>query len=541
MANKQRPVQSGQKPYGGNIRPMKKPGGGGSHSMGRGAGGGGSRPSGQRPGNGGSRPPGQRPGSGGGSPSGQRPGSGGGSPSGQRPGSGGGRPAGSVPGNGGARPSKARPGSGGKRPGEHSQAAIRNPSGGQRPVPSGQPARPIPIDRYSSAQHQEPASPQPQPGRKMRARRFYDYSLLFAIIFLTVFGLVMIYSSSSYSAQLKYGDAGYFMKRQGYIAIGGALIMVLISKINYHFFAKFALLSYLLSYVLMLMVMLTPLGIEVNGKKRWLKLGPLQFQPTELVKIALILLLAVVITEMGAQINKLKALGWIAVITIPIAALVAKNNLSSGIIILGIAFVMSFVACKLQWPFVACVGAAGLVVTFAGPIATALERIGLMHSYQLSRIHVWLDPEAYPQDGGYQVLQGLYAIGSGGLVGKGLGESIQKLGFVPEAQNDMVFSIICEELGIFGAISVILIFLFIIYRFMLIASNAPDLFGAMLVVGVMGHIAIQVVLNIAVVTNTIPNTGITLPFISYGGTSVVFLMMEMGMVLSVSNQIKLQK
>ena len=139
------------------------------------------------------------------------------------------------------------------------------------------------------------------------------------------------------------------------------------------------------------------------------------------------------------------------------------------------------------------------------------------------------------------MLQGLYAIGSGGLVGKGLGESIQKMGFVPEAQNDMIFSIICEELGLFGAVSVILIFLFMIYRFMVIAFNAPDLFGALIVVGVMAHVAIQVILNIAVVTNTIPNTGITLPFISYGGTSVLFLMVEMGMVLSVSNQIKMEK
>ena len=154
---------------------------------------------------------------------------------------------------------------------------------------------------------------------------------------------------------------------------------------------------------------------------------------------------------------------------------------------------------------------------------------------------VWRNPQAFATGSGYQVLQGLYAIGSGGLWGKGLGESIQKMGFLPEAQNDMVFSIICEELGLFGAVSVILIFLFMIYRFMVIANNAPDLFGSMLVVGVMGHIAIQVILNIAVVTNTIPNTGITLPFISYGGTSVLFLMVEMGMVLSVSNQIKLEK
>lgn len=185
--------------------------------------------------------------------------------------------------------------------------------------------------------------------------------------------------------------------------------------------------------------------------------------------------------------------------------------------------------------------AAGLgMLAFAGPIGKALNQIGLLQGYQYRRIEAWLNPELDPTDKGFQVLQGLYAIGSGGLVGQGLGESIQKLGFVPEAQNDMIFSIICEELGLFGAISIILIFLFMIYRFMIIANNAPDLFGALLVVGVMGHIAIQVILNIAVVTNTIPNTGITLPFISYGGTSVLFLLMEMGMVLSVSNQIKLE-
>ena len=174
------------------------------------------------------------------------------------------------------------------------------------------------------------------------------------------------------------------------------------------------------------------------------------------------------------------------------------------------------------------------------PVALALEQVGILHEYQLERILVWKEPEAYAQDGGFQVLQGLYAIGSGGLLGKGLGQSIQKLSFLPEPQNDMIFAIICEELGLFGAVSVILIFLFMLYRFMVIAGNAPDLFGALLVVGVMAHIAIQVVLNIAVVTNVIPNTGITLPFISYGGTSVLFLMIEMGMVLSVSNQIRLE-
>jgi cell division protein FtsW len=375
--------------------------------------------------------------------------------------------------------------------------------------------------------------------KKNKPRRFYDYSLLFTVIFLTVFGLVMIYSSSSYAAQLKFNNAAFFMMKQAKIALGGFVIMVIISRLDYHWYGKFAVFAYVLSYVLMIAVSL--FGIEANGKKRWLGVGSLSFQPTEFVKIALIVMLAVLIVQMGKNINTKNGVILVIVTTIPIAGIVAANNLSSGIIIMGIAFVMLFIACKKKWPFFVC-GLAGFGgLAFAGPLATILQKLNILHDYQLGRILVWLEPEAYPSTGGYQVLQGLYAIGSGGLVGRGLGESIQKMGFVPEAQNDMIFSIICEELGLFGAVSVILIFLFMIYRFMLIADNAPDLFGALLVVGVMGHIAIQVILNIAVVTNTIPNTGITLPFISYGGTSVLFLMIEMGMVLSVSNQIKLEK
>ena len=350
----------------------------------------------------------------------------------------------------------------------------------------------------------------------------------------------MIYSASAYTAQLDYkGNAAYFMMRQAKIAAGGFVLMIIISKMDYHFFARFAVPAYCMSYILMIAVSFV--GREVNGKRRWLGVGPISFQPTEFVKIALIIMLAAFITELGSNVNKWKNMGIVMLLATPIAGIVAKNNLSSGIIVFGLAFVMLFVACKVKWPFFAA-GALGLgVLAGAGPIGLALNKVGVLQNYQYDRILAWLNPESDPTDKGFQVLQGLYAIGTGGLTGQGLGESIQKLGFLPEAQNDMIFSIICEELGLFGAISVILIFLFMIYRFMLIANNAPDLFGALLVVGVMGHIAIQVILNIAVVTNTIPNTGITLPFISYGGTSVLFLMMEMGIVLSVSNQIRLEK
>ena len=381
---------------------------------------------------------------------------------------------------------------------------------------------------------------QQMPKKKKKVKHFYDYSHLFCIIFLTAFGLVMIYSASSYSAQLNYkGNGAYFMERQAGIAAVGFVAMIIISKMDYHIFARFSVLAYLMSYILMIAVSFV--GREVNGKRRWLAIGPLSFQPTEFVKIALIVMLAAMITTMGIKINKWRNMGYVVAMTLPIAGLVAMNNLSSGIIVCGIAFVMLFVACKVKWPFFT-IGALGLgTLAFAGPIGKFLMTIKLLQPYQFRRIEAWLNPESDPTDKGFQVLQGLYAIGSGGLVGQGLGESIQKLGFLPESQNDMIFAIICEELGLFGAVSIILIFLFMIYRFMLIANNAPDLFGALLVVGVMGHIAIQVILNIAVVTNTIPNTGITLPFISYGGTSVLFLLMEMGVVLSVSNQIKLEK
>ena len=169
-----------------------------------------------------------------------------------------------------------------------------------------------------------------------------------------------------------------------------------------------------------------------------------------------------------------------------------------------------------------------------------VANIGTSDSFRLNRILVWLDPEKYSDNGGYQVLQGLYAIGSGGLFGKGLGNSTQKIQSIPEAQNDMIFSIICEELGLFGAVLLTILFVFLLYRLMFIAQNAPDLLGSLIVTGIFAHIALQVVLNIAVVLNFIPTTGVTLPFISYGGTSILFLMAEMGIALNVSRQIRMK-
>ena len=226
--------------------------------------------------------------------------------------------------------------------------------------------------------------------------------------------------------------------------------------------------------------------------------------------------------------------------TLPIAGLVAANNLSSGIILVGIGFVMLFVACKIKWPFYSLAALAMGILAGAGPIGKALMHIKLLQPYQYRRIEAWLNPELDPEGKSFQVLQGLYAIGSGGLFGQGLGQSIQKLGFLPESQNDMIFAIICEELGIFGMLLVLLLFGYLLYRLFFIAQNAPDLFGSLMVTGIMAHIALQVILNIAVVINLIPTTGITLPFFSYGGTSSLFQMAELAIALSVSRRIKLK-
>ena len=378
--------------------------------------------------------------------------------------------------------------------------------------------------------------------RKEKRERYYDYSLLAVIIFLCCFGLIMVYSSSSYAAQLKTGDSLFYLKKQGFALIIGFLVMFAVSKIDYHRFGKLAVLAYALAIVLMIAVNFTPLGIAYNGKKRWFGFGSTSlFQAAEAVKVALILSTSSLINRFSKKIDLWRTMILIVAVQAPSILLVTMNNLSSGIILTGIVFVMLFVASrkKLRF-FLAAAAVIGLII-LARVFVDVLIEHGIMHDYQLERILVWKNPSAYALEGGHQVLQGLYAIGSGGIFGKGLGASMQKLGFVPEAQNDMIFSIICEELGLFGAVCVILLFLFMIWRFVVIANNAPDLFGALLVVGVMAHIARQVILNIAVVTNTIPNTGITLPFISYGGTSVVFLMMEMGAALSVSNAIRFKR
>lgn len=354
----------------------------------------------------------------------------------------------------------------------------------------------------------------------LRHTRKADTTLVALVVLLMIAGLVLLYSTSAYNGRVKFNDPAYYFKKQLFAGILGFVGMYLISSMDYHRLLKYAPWLYLLSLGLSTAVLFV--GSSINGSRRWLTLGPLSFQPSEFAKVAVILFLTWMAEKTKQKLSGWKFMVMVFVGVLPIVVLVGSNNLSTAVIILGIAVILIFVTNPRYLPFVGVAGAGTVLVA----VFLSLER------YRLERLAIWRNPEAYEK--GFQTIQGLYAIGSGGIFGKGIGSSLQKLGFVPEAQNDMIFSIICEETGLVGACLVILAFGLLIWRLMVTAVHAPDLAGTLIASGIMGHIAIQVILNIAVVTNTIPNTGITLPFISYGGTSVAFLLAEMGLALSVT-------
>lgn len=372
-----------------------------------------------------------------------------------------------------------------------------------------------------------------------RAADYYDYNLLVSVILLTCFGLVMLYSTSAYSAQMKFGNDMYYFAKQAAISAFCFVMILIFSQVDYHVYASFAGIIYFVSNVLLFLTKF--IGTELNGAKRWIYIGPISFQPAEMAKVAIILFLPVLIVKMGKNMKTWKAF-WIVLVAGGVTSFltfVFTDNLSTAIIIAGITVGLLFVVFPDKRPFAA--GVILVAIVAVGVVYYAKTYTGTSENFRLNRVMVWLDPEANASVGGYQVMQGLYAIGSGGFFGKGLGNSLQKLDYVPEAQNDMIFSIICEELGLFGAIMLTMLFAFMLYRLLFIAQNAPDLLGSLIATGIFMHIALQVVLNIAVVTNAIPTTGITLPFVSYGGTSIVFLMAEMALALSVSKQIKFKE
>ena len=378
-----------------------------------------------------------------------------------------------------------------------------------------------------------------------KVRYYYDYSLLASVILLATFGLLMVYSSSQYVAMVNKGDSSYYFNKQAIIfgiCLGGSFLVSKFcrKKINYKLLRPIAGLFLFLATSLQLLTFV--MGLSSHGKSRWLSIAGISFQPAEITKIAIILYMASVISKKGNRINGIKqVLRELFLVSIPIAAVLVEN-LSSGIIAAGIVFVMLFVACR-KWKLFAGLASAGFIslIGLKPVLHELIIKLNLPRpdQYQLRRVFGWAAPELFPSDA-YQTLQGLYAIGSGGITGQGLGESIQKFGKLPEAHNDMIFPIVVEELGLIGAIAIVFLFLFLIYRLTQIATNANDLFASMICVGIIAHISIQVILNIAVVTGVIPNTGVTLPFISYGGSAILCTMAEITLALNISNCIRLK-
>ena len=371
--------------------------------------------------------------------------------------------------------------------------------------------------------------------------QYFDYDLLMILVFLMCFGLVMLYSTSAYSANADFGNDMFYFSKQAIISAVSFAFMLFVSKLDYHVYGAFSWQIYYISLFLMLLVK-TPLGVEAYASRRWLQLpGKMTLQPSEIAKIAVILLIPYEICRLGPKIQSKKGIERVCAVGAVAAGgvMVLTDNLSTAIIVAGITGILIFVAHPKIKPFLQLI-AAGAVVVVVG-LSYLSANISSSENFRLRRIITWLDPENHADEGGFQVMQGLYAIGSGGFFGKGLGNSTQKLGVIPEVQNDMILTIVCEELGVFGVIVVLVLFGLLLYRLMFIAKNAPDLYGSLIASGIFAHISLQVILNIAVVTNMMPTTGVTLPFISYGGTSILFLMTEMGIALGISRKIKLKQ
>ena len=374
---------------------------------------------------------------------------------------------------------------------------------------------------------------------------YFDYTLLFVLVFIVGFGLTMIYSTSSYTAQIEEGDPEFYFRKQLIFTIIGFALMIVETKIlDYHYLKKLGCNIYRRTSLHV------PFKDSSWNYKKW------SYQMDKDSGFGTIsacgackdwndAMTALLIVKAGQNIKKFRTVIVICIISGFAPALlvyVLSSNMSSALIVALISVVMTFVAYPGYKIYVALTGLAAVAFgAFYSWIKKMAVSGNMTGKFRLNRILVWLNPEKYIDDKGYQTVQALYAIGSGGLFGKGLGKSLQKLGYIPESQNDMIFSVICEELGLFGAFCLIALFIVMLWRINHIAQNAPDLFGSMLATGVFAHIAIQVILNIAVVTNTIPNTGVSLPFISYGGTAAVFLLLELGVVFNISSQIKLER
>ena len=354
----------------------------------------------------------------------------------------------------------------------------------------------------------------------------FDFTLLITIVVLLGMGLVVVLSASSPSALAESGNSYSYFSKQLIFAIIGIFAMLFISKIDYRFYQKFYKICWWASIILLVAVLVV--GKEVNGAKRWIYItSTLSFQPSEIVKFLVIVLYAGLLVSNRDELHLYKKglIKHLAILAPIIVLLLAQPHLSSSLVIIGIVCVMMIVAgCKFkQFLFTGLgVGVPGLAALIA------------IEPYRLKRFVTFLDPFKDVRGDGWQVVQSLYAIGSGGLFGVGLGDSKQKYLYIPEPHNDFIFSILAEELGFIGCVVVLVLFGIFIWRGILIAMKAPDMFGSLLAIGITALVAIQVIINVAVVTSSMPATGMPLPFFSYGGTALFILLCEMGVLLNIS-------
>lgn len=360
---------------------------------------------------------------------------------------------------------------------------------------------------------------------KQLLRGGFDLPFFVLVMVLVLLGLVMMFSASYAYALYHFKDSFYYIKKQALFAAGGVLAMFVMANVDYHKLHKYSYGLLAVSYLLLVVVLFMP---KLNGCRRWIILGPLNFQPSEIAKFAVVLAFSHFISVHYSKMKTFRTgvLPFLLVLGSVCALMVLEPHLSGTILIISIGFTLMLVGgTALKWFAFGGIGAAGIVLVLI---------ITHVVNYASTRIEVWLNPFKDPKGDGWQTIQSLYAIGSGGLMGVGLGNSRQKYLYIAEPQNDFVFSIVCEELGFVGAAIVVILFALLVWRGYVIAMRAPDKFGSLLAVGLITQVGLQAALNIAVVTNSVPNTGISLPFFSAGGSSLMMLLFQMGVVLSVS-------
>lgn len=369
------------------------------------------------------------------------------------------------------------------------------------------------------------------------SRGKYDGVFILTVMLLAIYGSLMVFSAGYAYADFRYGDGLYFVKRQTVWIIFGTVAMLTVSKVDISLIKRHTVKAYVVTLGLLILTLL--IGFVGNGAQRWISIGPITVQPSEIAKLTMTMMLAryfasnsdVIFTKAKKDVFLRGTLLPCIIIAVPILLVMLQHHLSC-IIILGIIGILMIVVSGADLRYIGGCCAVGLI---------GVCYIAFFTDYTKDRITVWLDPESYKLTGGWQTLQGLMAIGSGGIFGKGFGKGELKYCYVSEPANDMIFAVLCEELGLIGAATALVLFALLIAKGFKIALNNDDTYTRLLVIGICIKIAVQVLLNVAVVTNTIPNTGISLPFFSYGGSSLIMVFAEMGIIISASRQSKIHK